>query len=244
MDSTATTVHPATITFATPDGYDDPAPGDHIRHGDRPRGPASTCTCPPLTPDAAPPADDADRHRVTTTAQRRPGRAGLGHLLADRRRHLRRLPRVHGRPAPPLTCADPSDGPVTFTLRSGDVHQSRTVRIAVPPPRRPSSSWTSRDDADSGRCCAPRPSYPFALGTLTPAPRRPSPAAPTTTRCRTTVAAPAGADGLVLALTDGGSLAPGQGTGCTRLDDTHLRCDGGPGRWTWLSTPPAPPTTR
>ena len=222
VDSTATTVHPATITFATPDGYDDPAPDDHSGTVTGLR-PGIDLHLSPLTPDAAPPADDADRHRVTTTLSG--VRAGLASVTFS----LTGDATFAGSPGctaagVTLTCADPSDGPVTFTLRSGDVHQSRTVRIRATAAA-PFLELDESDDADSV-VLAPRPSYPFELGTLTRTAQSVTGDTDHYT-LRTTVAAPAGADGLVLALTDGGSLAAGQDTGCTRLDGTHLRCDGG-----------------
>ena len=222
VDSTATGTHPATITFATPDGYDDPAPGDHSGTVSGLR-PGIDLHLSALTPDAAPPADDADRHRVTTTL------SGVRDGLASVTFTLTGDAAFAGSPGctaagATLTCADPSDGPVAFTLRSGDVHQARTVRIRVTAAA-PFLELDGSDDAGSV-VLAPRPSYPFALGTLTRTAQSVTGDTDHYT-LRTTVDAPADSDGVVLALSDGGVLAAAQDTGCARLDDTHLRCGGG-----------------
>jgi RNA polymerase sigma factor (sigma-70 family) len=223
VESTTTDVHDVTVALQTPDGYDDPNP-DNDRSIVSGLRPGVDLQLADLDPDNESPANDDRLHRVSTRLDH--VRPGLDAVTYD----LSGSASFAGVSAPrctvadkSITCDNPVDGPLTFTVRADDVHVATDIRIAASP----AAPFLELNDADNsdGVRLLPRPTYDFSMGALALEGHTVNGDTDHYTLGSNVAAVPAGVPGLTFAVT-GGTFAAGQDDGCSRVDDTHVTCTG------------------
>ncbi len=210
-----------TLTLVVPAGVDDSAPGNESATVTALR-PGVDLALSPLRPDNASPANDDDQHLVTTTLSGvRHGLAEVTYTLDGRATFVRADGAGCRSDGTTLTCEDPADGPVTFTVRAADTRAATDVTIAVAAPA-PFVELAPGDNADAVRLAA-RPTYDFSLSALTETGHTVSGDTDTHTLRSTLGALPAGLDELGLTVA-GGTFAASQPAGCSVVDATHVTC--------------------
>jgi hypothetical protein len=226
VESARIDTHDVTVSVqrpAQPDGsaYDDPDPAnDHSTvTGLRP---GIDLQLADLDPDNESPANDDRLHRVSTRLTN--VRSGLGSVTYD----LTGPATFEGVSAQDcavtdksVTCGEPVDGPLTFTVRADDVHVPTGIRIAAS--AADPFLELNQSDNDDGVRLLPRPTYDFAMGSLTLDGHTVMAGTDHYTLGSDVGAVPAGVPGLTFAVT-GGTFAAGQDAGCTRVDATHVAC--------------------
>ena len=218
--STSADAHDVTVSLQTPAGYDDPdasndsssvsvQPGVDLKLAD-------------LDPDNESPANDDRLHRVATRLDgTRPGLGSVTYTLTGDATFVGANVAGCTASGKTLTCTNPSDGPITFTVRADNVNAATNISIAVSAPD-PFRELNAGDNSDSVRLL-PRPTYNFAMGALDTSAHTIDGNTDHFTIGSTVDAVPTGVSGLDFTVT-GGTFAANQDTGCTRTDATHVTC--------------------
>jgi RNA polymerase sigma factor (sigma-70 family) len=227
VDSSTVVEHAARVRVVTPDGSDDPRPGNEGAAAPGLR-PGVDLHLAALDPDNESPSNADDQHLVATTLSG--VRAGLGEVGY----RLTGAATFSAVDVPgctvstrTVTCSRPADGPVTFTVTADDVRARTPITIAAE--AGPPFVELAAADGSAGATLLPRPTYDFGIGALTVPTHTVTPGTRGTgytdhyTVRGTLRALPDGVDGVTLVLT-GGAFADRPGTGCARADDTHVRC--------------------
>ncbi len=226
VESTGSAAHPVALAVRGPATYDDPTPGNDAR--DVTLRPGADLHLADLRPDNASPANDDDEHLVSTRLTGVP--SGLGavrYRLTGAAVFVRASAQdctVTAADPRLLTCAAPGqgDGSVTLTIRSDDPHVATDLSLAVAP-EEPFVETAPADNEGTVRL-APRPTYDFSVSGLGQVAHTVSGGADTYLLDATVGRLPVGLDTLDLVLTRGGAFAAAQEPGCSRVDDTRLRC--------------------
>ncbi len=220
VESTSTDRHDVTVAVQTPAGYDDPDPSND----------ASSISLQPgidlkladLDADNESPANDDRLHRVASRLDgTRKGLDSVTYTLTGNATFVGA--NVDGCVASgkTITCSEPSNGPITFTVRADDVHVATDIRIAVSAPDR--FLELNSDDNSDGVRLLPRPTYDFAMGALSADAHTVTGSTDHFTLGSTVSAVPDGVAGLTFTVS-GGTFASDQDTSCTRDDATHVTC--------------------
>ncbi len=123
-----------------------------------------------------------------------------------------------------VTCTRPSDGDLTFTVRSDDVRAATAITLTAEAGD-PFVELDPSDDAASTRL-APRPTYDFSLGALSLVDHTVTGRTDHYVLRGAVGALPDGVDALGYEVT-GGTFAADQPSGCTRTTATRATCTGG-----------------
>ena len=220
VESTSTDVHDVTVAVQTPTGYDDPDPSNDTSSISL--QPGVDLKLADLDADNESPANDDRLHRVTSRLDGT--RTGLGSVTYTLTGNATFVgANVEGCIASgkTITCSDPSDGPITFTVRADDVSVATDIRIAVSAPDR--FLELNGDDNSDGVRLLPRPTYDFAMGALSTDAHTVTGGTDHFTLGSTVSAVPDGVAGLTFTVS-GATFAADQDSSCTRDDATHVTC--------------------
>ena len=161
VDADGTTRPDVTVALDVPAGHDDPAPAnDSGAIADLAPGVDLSLTS--LQPDNSSPANDDDRHLVSTTLGGvRRGLPEVTYTLTGAATFVGADVAGCTAAGASLTCPGPVDGPVTFTVRANDPHQATDIAIAVAAP----ATYDELGPGDNAAAAtlAARPTYDFAL---------------------------------------------------------------------------------
>ena len=221
VQSTSTDAHDVTVSLQTPAGYDDPdasndsssvsvQPGVDLKLAD-------------LDPDNESPANDDRLHRVATRLDgTRPGLGSVTYTLTGDATFVGANVAGCTASGKTLTCTNPSDGPITFTVRADNVnaatniaHRGQRTRPVPGAQRRRQLGLGPAAAASDVQLRDGRPRHHGAHD------RRRTPI--TSRSAAPSTPCPTGVSGLGFTVT-GGTFAANQDTGCTRTDATHVTC--------------------
>jgi hypothetical protein len=223
VDFTSTVAHTAGIRLVTPDGYDDPDPDNNARTVTD-LLPGIDLHLADLTTDNGSPSNHDDQHVVTTRL------SGVRDALPEVMYTLTgdaTFTQVAGAGCEvtdnrTVSCVNPKDAPVVFRVTPANPRTATAITVTA----NPGAPFVEvgRLDNSASASLAPRPTYDFGMGALSPAGHTVSGGSDHYTLAGSLRPVPEGVDGITLALT-GGTFGR-QDPGCARVDDIRLVCSG------------------